>query len=145
MNKIAIPTLLLGVVMIAGIFAFMPVQEASTVHTTAATAGLVVIGEDSTLNGGAMTCTSTADFTVDFVVSALADATTVTIGGTATATDLIFTADQTNNKGGNGNSIVGTVGGNAGETVTFASNADGEEGYFLMKTLSGATATCTSA
>ena len=34
MNKITIPTLLLGVVMIAGAFAFMPVQEASTVHTS---------------------------------------------------------------------------------------------------------------
>jgi hypothetical protein len=36
MNKITIPALLLGVVMIAGAFAFMPVQEASTVHTSAA-------------------------------------------------------------------------------------------------------------
>jgi len=34
MNKLAIPALLLGVVMIAGAFAFMPVQEASTVHTS---------------------------------------------------------------------------------------------------------------
>ena len=34
MNKITIPALLLGVVMVAGIFAFMPIQEASTVHTT---------------------------------------------------------------------------------------------------------------
>ena len=37
MNKITIPALLLGVVMIAGAFAFMPVQEASTVHTGATT------------------------------------------------------------------------------------------------------------
>ena len=34
MNKLAIPSLLLGVIMVAGAFAFMPVQEASTVHTT---------------------------------------------------------------------------------------------------------------
>ena len=40
MNKFAIPTLLLGVVMIAGIFAFMPVQEASTVHTSSETGTL---------------------------------------------------------------------------------------------------------
>ena len=32
MNKLAIPSLLLGVVMIAGAFAFMPVQQASTTH-----------------------------------------------------------------------------------------------------------------
>ena len=39
MNKIAIPALLLGVVMIAGAFAFMPVQEASTVHLSGAGSG----------------------------------------------------------------------------------------------------------
>ena len=39
MNKITIPALLLGVVMIAGAFAFMPVQEASTVHTSATNLG----------------------------------------------------------------------------------------------------------
>ena len=39
MNKLTIPALLLGVVMIAGAFAFMPVQEASTVHTTGITVG----------------------------------------------------------------------------------------------------------
>jgi len=39
MNKLTIPALLLGVVMIAGAFAFMPVQEASTVHTTGAASG----------------------------------------------------------------------------------------------------------
>ena len=34
MMKLALPILLASVVMIAGIFAFMPVYEASTVHTT---------------------------------------------------------------------------------------------------------------
>ena len=33
-NKIIIPTALVGVILIAGIFAFMPVQQASTVHGT---------------------------------------------------------------------------------------------------------------
>ena len=143
MNKIAIPTLLLGVVMIAGIFAFMPVQEASTVHTTAATAGLLVVGEDSTLNGGIQTCTSTADFTVDYQIAALVDAEVITIGGTATATDAVLTYDLAAGMGAN--VLVGTVAGTAGETVTFGSSADGAEGHFYMKTLSGATATCTSA
>ena len=63
MNKIAIPALLLGVVMIAGAFAFMPVQEASTVHTTilagsmepfAATTAAV-----ATASGGQLTATFT--------------------------------------------------------------------------------------
>jgi len=34
MNKLIIPTILTATVLVAGIFAFMPVQQASTVHTT---------------------------------------------------------------------------------------------------------------
>ena len=34
MNKLLIPALLVATVMVAGAFAFMPVQQASTVHTT---------------------------------------------------------------------------------------------------------------
>ena len=40
MNKFTIPAMLLGVVMIAGVFALMPVYDASTVHTSAAGAGI---------------------------------------------------------------------------------------------------------
>ena len=34
MNKIAIPALLVATIMVAGAFALMPVEQASTVHTT---------------------------------------------------------------------------------------------------------------
>lgn len=34
MNKLVIPALLLGVVMVAGAFAFVPVGQAATVHDT---------------------------------------------------------------------------------------------------------------
>ena len=34
MNKLTIPAILVATVMVAGIFAFMPVQQASTVHDT---------------------------------------------------------------------------------------------------------------
>jgi len=34
MNKLVIPTILLATVMVAGIFAFSPIDEATTVHTT---------------------------------------------------------------------------------------------------------------
>ena len=34
MNKFAIPAILAATVMVAGMFAFMPVEQASTVHTT---------------------------------------------------------------------------------------------------------------
>src|SRR3989338_8606613 len=34
MNKLAIPAILTATIMVAGMFAFMPVEQASTVHTT---------------------------------------------------------------------------------------------------------------
>ena len=34
MNKFAIPVILAATVMVAGMFAFIPVEQASTVHTT---------------------------------------------------------------------------------------------------------------
>jgi len=34
MNKLAIPIALVAVIMVAGIFAFLPVEQASTVHDT---------------------------------------------------------------------------------------------------------------
>ena len=34
MNRITIPAILVATVMVAGMFAFMPVEQASTVHTT---------------------------------------------------------------------------------------------------------------
>jgi len=37
MNKLTIPAILAATVLVAGIFAFMPVEQASTVHTTLAT------------------------------------------------------------------------------------------------------------
>ncbi|GFN40476.1 MAG: hypothetical exported protein [Marine Group I thaumarchaeote] len=37
MNKLTVPAILVATVMVAGIFAFMPVQQASTVHTTITT------------------------------------------------------------------------------------------------------------
>ena len=43
MNKLTIPAILAATVLVAGIFAFMPVQQASTVHTTLGTAANVAI------------------------------------------------------------------------------------------------------
>jgi len=52
MNKFAIPTILLDTVMVAGMFAFMPVERASTVHTsgaiTTAGGGILDSAEDLT-------------------------------------------------------------------------------------------------
>ena len=63
MNKLAIPSLLLGVVMIAAAFAFMPVQEASTVHTTILAGSMEPFAAPTaavaTASGGQLTATFT--------------------------------------------------------------------------------------
>jgi len=52
MNKFAIPTILIATVMVAGMFAFMPVEQASTVHTTivAEISGASVIVSSDTIS-----------------------------------------------------------------------------------------------
>ena len=47
MNKFAIPTILLATVMVAGMFAFIPVNQASTVHNTIVDD---IVGEGGTTN-----------------------------------------------------------------------------------------------
>ena len=59
MNILTIPALLLGVVMIAGAFAFMPVQEASTVHTQL---------QETSTNYVTVSATSTTD-SDDFLIT----------------------------------------------------------------------------
>jgi len=66
MNKLTIPAILAATVMVAGIFAFMPVEQASTVHTS-----------------GTITTTSTADIT------AILEDTDITIPGTITTVDTV--------------------------------------------------------
>ena len=43
MNRLTIPAILVATVMVAGIFAFMPVQQASTVHTS----GTITLASDA--------------------------------------------------------------------------------------------------
>ena len=65
MNKLTIPAILVATVMVAGIFAFMPVQQASTVHTTGAT----TLGANSITNAiiadNAIGATEIADVAID--------------------------------------------------------------------------------
>jgi len=40
MNKLVLPTILTAIVMVAGIFAFIPVEQASTIHNTVLNVGI---------------------------------------------------------------------------------------------------------
>ena len=82
MNKLAIPAILAATVLVTGIFAFMPVEQASTVHTTIGTqqAVLGVIAADA---DGASTTTLTCD--APFEVTQI---TVQTIGAVDAAEDV---------------------------------------------------------
>jgi len=58
MNKLTIPAILVATVMVAGIFAFMPIEQASTVHTTISR--IATLTEDKTVDGADFTITCPA-------------------------------------------------------------------------------------
>ncbi|MCH7648731.1 MAG: hypothetical protein IIA83_09010 [Thaumarchaeota archaeon] len=65
MNKIAIPAILAATVMIAGIFAFMPVEQATTVHTS----GTITIANDAITAAKIATDALTSDELADSFVT----------------------------------------------------------------------------
>jgi len=182
MNKLTIPTILVATVMVAGMFAFMPVEQASTVHTTGTTvavigAGGIGVGDFATASITAdaiatnaigsdelaatattelqglqlvtvasldfsttITCSATgASFLIHYQISDLADGEVITIGGTSTGTDLTLTADVLNGQTGP-NTFSGTIGGAAGQDVTFDSSAATADLHLTIETATGATA-----
>ena len=97
MNKLTIPTILVATVMVAGIFAFMPVQQASTVHTTigglnvataddqiigGGSADLVILADSATIKDGIL-CASTVDANTN-------DVNTIEVDVTADGDSLIL-------------------------------------------------------
>jgi len=169
MNKIALPALLAATIMVAGAFAFMPVEQASTVHTSSSitiandaiteakiaddaidtehiTAAFTtelqsvqIVATSTSDFSGTITCTATgASFLVHYNISAMADNEVITIGGTATAVDLVFTEDFTDTTTGAA-FLSGTVGGTTAETVTFDSSATTANIQATIETATGAT------
>ena len=78
MNKIAIPALLVATIMVAGAFAFVPVEQASTVHL----AGTV------TVDLGVSNTAGITDFLVGQTTGDLTDPDTVTVTGADTTNDM---------------------------------------------------------
>ena len=156
MNKLTIPALLLGVVMIAGAFAFMPVQEASTVHTTGitqgttsttttvafATAGNLVFNCGADSGCVIQEIYLTSDGTAVSVLSTVILTTATTGALTLAATVDNITADNTATV-----SIVGDAQGTgtpiiipAGDSVAIAA-ADGVNGNVTVTTVSSGVVT----
>jgi len=79
MNKIAIPALLVATIMVAGAFAFVPVEQASTVHTSGTVLANNLTGGIQTLPGG----------------GGAANLTDLITAATSTGADVITLADGT--------------------------------------------------
>ena len=128
MMKIALPILLAGIVMIAGIFAFMPVDKATTVHTTIQGTQLnnVATAAQTDLS---LNMTATCDGTTDFLAYYTFTNDTFGIGTGTGITQLGISKDASTTIDtavtlvlGNTTSISGVVGGVASATITFFGN-----------------------
>ena len=152
MMKIALPILLAGIVMIAGIFAFMPIDMASTVHTTlqsssaATTQTGTIQGSqfnnvnstyDTDLSSNATATCSSGSFLVywTFSNSTLADVHTTTqlniddgVGNDQPDISVILAL-------GNQTSISGVTAGTANEVITFSGGTSFEETGDVMLTV----------
>ena len=148
MDKITIPIILAVTVLAAGIFALMPVEQATAVHTTIQGTQMTqaILKSSAALAADdPFTCDSDADFIVfvstggtsaDGKFVAVSDgAQTVTIFGD------IFAAGQTGGPGFGGNAFSGAISADAAVTITIT--GDGTDDLILsLITTSGATADC---
>jgi len=146
MMKILLPLLLAGIVVIAGIFAFMPIDMATTVHSTLQSSSATttqtgtiqgtqlnnvdtVYDTDLSTNATAGCGASGGDFLVHYVFSNSSTSgegpagltqlgwnNLTSTGGTDFVVSLLV---------GNETSIAGTVGAATGETITFFGNSSG--------------------
>ena len=130
MNKFVIPAILVSITLVAGIFAFMPVEKASTVHTTIQGTQLseidTVLDLDLKTNATA-TCGAGNTGLVHFVI------TNDTILGTST-TSVTVDTDGGGGAAGiiielseNATSVSGTIGLDAGQTANFGFDAGGTQ------------------
>ena len=138
MNKLTIPTILVATVMVAGMFAFMPVDQASTVHATSALATVEVLTfTDTYLTTGTdvYTLTCTGDALVNNIYVQQLPANdgdtsdlTVSIGTTTSGAAGLLAASDAD--AAISLAIVFDVPLEAGEvlTMTTAGTADGNEG-----------------
>ena len=141
MEKIIIPTIIAATVLLAGMFAFMPVEQATAVHTTiqgtqmtqVSSLGLTDIADE-------IDCTSDAAFIVHFIVGALTtDGQTVFITTGADVVTFIYNTDDAS-QGFDG--VTGSVMGDANDIILVDSSRAGADGIVSLVTTSSATASC---
>jgi len=123
MNKIAIPALLVATIMVAGAFAFMPVQQASTVHDsiTDAVNGVGFYSDSTALTAAnGSTDTNIYTMTVDEPVILLGIEVTADCSNLQDAGDIIDATVSSRDGGGDAiSSDVEICNGTEGELTEF--------------------------
>ena len=156
MIKIALPILLAGVVMIAGIFAFIPIDEATTVHTTLQSSSAATTQTTTITDNISNTQLNNVNSTYDDDLSSNATATCTagtflvywtfsnsTIAAVHTTTSLNIDDGVGNDQPdiavtlllGNQTSVSGVTAGTANEVITFSGGTSFEETGDLMITV----------
>jgi hypothetical protein len=143
MKKVVIPTILAATILVAGMFAMMPVQKAATIHSTGAGNQILELTDADHDAGDVYTidCTSAAQLLAVniFTAGTLSDEdVTLAVGGEAAAAAVALPA---------GNTAVwnNNVGIGAAETATITGNAqtdNNDESVVVKVSLSGG-GTCT--
>ena len=135
MNKAIFPSILAAIILIAGVFAFAPIENASTVHTAIQENQLnqIVIATSNDLSGTAISATcANNDFIVFYVVTG-SDTDTFSIN-----LDSDFIVDQTGTfeaTAGDGagiNIAAGVANGAGGSTTSFTGSAAEVDGIFTL-------------
>lgn len=136
MTKYLLQSILIATVLVAGIFAFMPVEEAKAVHTTIQgtqlNTAIVLTGCSADLAGTPLIVTSDRDFIVHYIFTAVTDAGTITVAdGVGGAADFVITTilDGT---------VSGTLAYEAG-TTTFTGDDANTDGCVTVVSESGQT------
>ena len=134
MMKIALPILLAGIIMIAGIFAFIPIDKATTVHTTIQGSQLNNIQStfQADLSANATATCSSGSFMVYYTfTNSSISSTTAELGSGTTAMSIDdgvgndFPDIAVTLALGNQTTVSGVIGAAADETITFAGNSTG--------------------
>lgn len=145
MKKFVIPIILTATILIAGIFALMPVERVSTVHTTILGDHLTLMISTASTNifgEGDIVCTSTAAFLVHYNVAGLADGQTVTLTLGAVTVTYTLSIDVVGAGFIGFDGLAGTLAGSPDETFTIASSGGSANAIVSLQTKSGATASC---
>ena len=149
MTKILIPIITLTV-LAAGIFALMPVEQATAVHTTIQGTQMTqaIIASSATIGVADIVCDSDAAFVVFVIVgNAETDGDTLTIVESAAPNTILMTGAAFNTAeagaGGFGLGYSTTIAAPGTTTITVGGSAGTDDALVSLITTSGATADCT--